>query len=77
MEYEIKWQDGVVSENGINGLQIDDVLYETIRHLKEINTNYPCKENEITLSSLRTALQAQQLRTENRIKRGVEGKNIK
>lgn len=73
----IKWQDGVVSENGANGLQIDEVLEETIRHLTAINKNFPCDENEITLLSLKSALVAQQHRNHNRIKRGVEGKNIK
>lgn len=69
---KIKWQDGTVSENGVNGLQVEDVLKETINHVKELNTKFPCTENEITLSSLDAALKAQEHRTADRIKRGVE-----
>lgn len=68
----IKWQEGTVSENGVNGLQVEDVLAETIKHVEELNTKFPCVENEITLSSLDAALRAQKHRTADRIKRGVE-----
>lgn len=76
MNYDIKWQDGVVSENGRNGLQVGDVIFQTIVRLNELNDKYPCEENEITLHALKSAFFAQQLRHDNRVRRGVEGKNI-
>lgn len=75
--YDIKWQDGVVSENGYNGLQVGDAILQTIVHLNELNNKFPCEENEITLHNLKSAFLAQQLRHDNRVRRGVEGKNIK
>lgn len=42
-----------------------------------LNDKFPCGENEMTIHYLNRALEAQEERTANRIKRGVEGKNEK
>ena len=68
----IKWQDGTVFKNGVNGLQIETFQPLTIKHVEELNAKFPCVENEITLASLDAALRPQKHRTADRIKRGVE-----
>lgn len=70
----IKWQSGVVSENGVNGVQVGDVLAFTLERLKELNAEFPCRENSITITKLEEAIMWQDKRTNDRVNRGVEGK---
>ena len=70
-------QDGVIPEVGINGIQVTDLL----KYVKEIyvslNARFPCKENQQTISHIDAGIIAQERRTANRIKRGVEGQYSK
>lgn len=69
-------QDGPIAENGVNGVQIT-TLIEVARDVIEcLNHDFPCPENTRTLRFLDMALQWQERRTQNRMKRGVEGKNL-
>ncbi|TPR16655.1 hypothetical protein [Apilactobacillus timberlakei] len=73
----IKWQDGVISKHGVNGAQVDDALKVIKDHLVEINEDHPCKENRLTITAIDNAINYQDMRTQDRVKRGVEGTNKK
>lgn len=75
-EIKIKIQDGVISQNGVNGIQINDVVRYAIEVFKSLNNTFSCRENAITITKLQEAVMWQEERTKNRIKRNVEGKNI-
>ncbi|MBC2115697.1 Acb2/Tad1 domain-containing protein [Listeria booriae] len=70
---QVKWQDGVVTDNGVNGVQINDVLNVALERLQELNKQYPCRENSIAITKLEEAMMWQDKRTKDRVKRGVEG----
>ena len=73
---EIKWQDGVVPEVGVNGAQIEDVIDAVLDRLRELNAAFPCRENSITITKLEEAGMWQRERTRNRVDRGVEGQHL-
>lgn len=70
----IKWQEGTVKENGVNGLQVKDVIIQTLERVEYLNDEFPCKENEQTLHGLKIALKGQFDRDLDRRERNVEGK---
>ena len=72
----IKIQDGVISENGINGVQVTDLLEFTKEVYESLNAEFRCRENALTITKIEEALHWQDARTKNRIKRKVEGKNL-
>ncbi|MBC1490659.1 hypothetical protein HB825_05875 [Listeria booriae] len=53
---KIQWQDGVVTENGVNGAQINDMLSVALERLQVLNKQYPCRENSITITKLEEAM---------------------
>lgn len=66
------------SEGGdLNRCQLTDLIAGALEMLKYFNNKFPCKENAMTITKLEEALQWQHARTQNRITRGVEGKNAK
>jgi len=69
-------QDGIVSKNGVNGIQ----AFEMISLLKvlftSLNTEFPCNENEDTLYYLARAYSSQLKRNTDRVERGVESKLV-
>lgn len=70
---DIKLQSAPVSEVGIDGLQIDDVIVVIKDILQSFQNAYPCAETSNAILHLRNAKDQCDLRRENRIKRGVEG----
>ena len=70
---QVTWQDGTVPEVGVNGCQLQDVLEIAIERLRELNAQFPCRENSITLTKLEEAAMWQEKRTANRREQGVEG----
>jgi hypothetical protein len=68
-------QDGVISENGVNGVQAVDIIRFSHELIKSLNAKYSCRENSITITKLEEAVNAQDSRTLDRIKRQVEGQN--
>ena len=69
----IKLQDGSVLENGINGLQIDDVIMLVAAILAELDKKVTCRENLLTLVHLDEAYNWQLRRKADREFRKVEG----
>lgn len=76
-ELKIKVQDGVVPEVGINGIQVTNILEYINELYKSLNSEFPCRENSLTITKIEEAIHWQEARTKDRIKRNVEGKNEK
>ncbi|WP_049753989.1 hypothetical protein [Anoxybacillus flavithermus] len=71
----IKFQKGLVQEEGLNGIFIEDLLLICIDQLEHFqNSEFKCKENEDTLRHLRDALHSTRSRQYERSLRGVQGK---
>lgn len=73
---KIKWQDGTIPEVGRNGVQIAEALEVVLQQLKGYQEKFTCKENAISITKIEEAIMWQEKRTNDRIKRGVEGKHI-
>lgn len=70
---EIKWQEGNVPENGVNGATIEEVIEVARERIVELNAKFPCRENSLAITKLEEATHWLEARTKDRIKRGVEG----
>ena len=67
------FQDGTIKDAGVNGIQVSDLLHFMYGTFASLNGDFPCKENIDTLRALQYAIDAQERRTTDRLKRGVEG----
>lgn len=68
------WQDGPIKENGVNGVQVEDVIQVAIDRIKELNqAPYNCRENSLAITDLESAQNWLYRRTREREARGVEG----
>jgi hypothetical protein len=74
-EITIKIQDGVIPENGVNGIQITNVLEYVKEVYESLNADFRCRENSLTITKIEEALHWQHARTQDRLKRNVEGQN--
>lgn len=73
----IFFQKGPIQENGINGVQNEELLMVVIDRLIGFQTGeFACDENEEALRHLISAASILQLRTAKRKARGVEGKSV-
>lgn len=73
----IKFQNGPIQENGVNGVQNEDLLAIVIHRLQGFQSgNFSCRENAIALTKCQEAMMWLEKRTADRKKRGVEGKSI-
>ena len=72
---EIQFQNGSVPENGVNGVQNEQVIELLTIRLRVLNSQFPCRENSIAITKLDEALLWLQRRTAIRVEQGVEGKN--
>lgn len=74
----VKFQNGPIQENGVNGCQQEDLLKIVIDRLRSFQAgDFSCRENAIALTKCEEALHWLESRTRDRIKRGVEGKTEK
>lgn len=73
---QVKWQDGNVPDNGVNGATIEDVIEVARERIAELNAKFPCRENSLAITKLEEATHWLEARTKDRIKRGVEGKEV-
>ena len=60
-----------------DGTTNEEVLEALINRMNFLNGKFPCRENSIVITHLETALLWLEKRTNDRIKRNVEGKNEK
>ena len=72
----LQFQHGPVQDNGINGIQNEEVLELEILRLKALNERFPCRENSIAITHIETALLWLRERTRVRQAQGVEGVNV-
>ena len=68
-------QSDPISEVGVNGVQVLDMLRYCLHLFKSLNDKFHCEENAFTILRIEDAIRWQQERTLNRQRRGVEGKN--
>ena len=66
-----------LNEDGANvpGSTNEVVMRVLIDRLKKLEAKFPCRENSIAITKLEEALMWLHKRTEDRIKRGVEGQH--
>ena len=75
---EVRFQEGPIKENGINGAANEDVINMVIARLEYFQQGpYKCRENAIAISKLEEALLWLRKRTMGRENRGVEGTSKK
>lgn len=68
-------QNGPIKEVGVNGCQVDTIIEAARLIIEGLNEKFPCEENKRAVDSLDGALEFLAIRTADREKRGVEGKN--
>lgn len=68
-------QNGPIKENGVNGIQVTDMLGYVLEVYRALNRSFPCRENSLTITKLEEAIHWQDARTKDRIARSVEGEN--
>jgi alkylation response protein AidB-like acyl-CoA dehydrogenase len=70
----VKFQNGTVPENGVNGICIEDLIEVCIDKLQMFqSTNLSCRQNALAMTKLEEALHWLQARTADRRRRWVEG----
>ena len=60
-----------------NGTTNEEVLEMLIDRIEYLQAKFPCRENAIVITKLQESLMWLNKRTSDRLKRGVEGKQIK
>jgi len=70
-----KIQSDPISEVGVNGCQVVDMLEYTKCLFQSLNEAFPCRENALTITKIEEALHWQTARTRDRVDRSVEGFN--
>jgi hypothetical protein len=74
----IGFQNGPILEAGINGISQEALLAIVIDRLRSFQAGpYACRENAVALTKCQEALMWLQKRTQDRLRRGVEGTNAK
>ena len=74
----IQFQKGPIKEFGVNGCHQEDLLAIVIDRLRSFQAGeYACSENALALTKIQEALYWLNYRTDERMKRGVEGTSEK
>lgn len=75
---QISFQNGPVKEAGVNGCHQEDLLAIVIDRLQHFQKgDFSCRENALAITKIEEAMHWLNHRTAGRVKRGVEGTNIK
>lgn len=75
-DVRVKFQNGPIKENGVNGVTHEALLAVIIDRLECFQAGpYKCRENALALTKLEEAMHWLKHRTEARLARGVEGTN--
>jgi hypothetical protein len=71
----VLFQNGPIQEAGVNGITQEALLAIVIDRLRSFQAGpYPSPENKMAMGFCELALEQLQIRTKNRLARGVEGK---
>ena len=74
---KVSFQNGPVKESGVNGCHQEDLLAIVIDRLQSFQKgDFKCRENALALTKLEEAIHWLNHRTNERVKRGVEGENV-
>jgi len=74
---DIEFQNGPIQEVGINGISNEALLAVLEDRLLGFQSgNYSCRENALALTNIQQAMMWLQKRTNDRMKRGVEGTSV-
>lgn len=73
--FTVRMQNDVVSEVGVCGVQVGELIHFPLALIRFLNKKFPCRENSLTVTKLEEALHWDRARTEDRKARGVEGRN--
>lgn len=68
-------QNGPIKEKGVNGCQVDTIIYAAKAILEGLNKNFPCRENACAITKLDEAIHWLDARKKDRELRQVEGLN--
>jgi len=72
----INFQKGPLQENDLNGCFQEDLIEICIDRLRSFQAGeFACRENKLALMKLEEALMWLEKRTNDRVRRGVEGKS--
>lgn len=75
-EFSIRFQNGPIAENGVNGLTQEVLLSILIDRLRCFQSGpFSCRENAMALTKLEEAQMWLHRRTRERMARGVEGRH--
>jgi hypothetical protein len=66
-------QNKPIKEVGVNGCQIDTIIYAAKAILEGLNDQRPCRENSVAITKLDEAIMWLEKRTKDREMRSVEG----
>jgi len=70
----LHFQEGAIKEVGVNGIFMEDLINICVDRLEHYQkSDFACRENAIAITHLETALLWLNKRTNDRIKRGVQG----
>lgn len=58
-----------------NGTTLEEMLRVSLERLNDLNMRFSCRENSLAITKIEEAIMWLNKRTENRVKRGVEGKH--
>lgn len=72
---DIQFQHGPIGDNGINGIQNEELIELLIKRLRSLNVRLSCRENSLAITKLEEALLWLGQRTLIRQVQGVEGTN--
>jgi hypothetical protein len=74
---QIRFQNGPIAEQGVNGLTQEVLLAIVEDRLKCFQAGeFSCRENAVALTKVQEALMWLNKRTADRVARGVEGKSV-
>lgn len=74
---DVRFQDGPVIENGVNGITQETLIAIAIHRLRCFQAGpFACRENAIALTKLEEAMHWLHARTRARMARNVEGKSV-
>lgn len=70
----VVWQNGPIKDGEQNGVTVEDMIEVVVKRLQFFqNSRLKCQYNENALMHLQAALFELEQRTQDRVKRGVEG----
>lgn len=74
----VSFQEGPIKENGVNGVNNEDLIAMVINRLEHFNrSEFSCRENAMAITKLEESLLWLRKRTMGRETRGVEGTHVK